>query len=133
MASHLLGATASELAEPGNPDLGRLLEIVVVTELRKIISNHPERIGIFHLRTKEQREIDVILEDAHGRIVAIEVKATRSPAPTALNGLRWLRRTIGSKLHAGLLLHLGTQATAHGDGLYSVPLSALWDHLRPKR
>lgn len=128
LAAHLLGVDGNGLAEPGHPMLGPVVETFVATELLKATAYHDQRIELFHLRTADKREIDFILEDQRGRIVAIEVKASSSPGGDALRGLRWLRRTLGPKLHAGVLLHFGTEAASRGDGLYTLPVSVLWNH-----
>jgi predicted AAA+ superfamily ATPase len=128
LAAHLLGVDTEQLTEPGHPALGPLVETFVATELLKARASANFRIGLFHLRTADKREIDFILEGPRGRVVAIEVKASTSPGPGAMKGLRWLRAQLGDRLHAGILLHLGTEAASRGDNLYSLPLSALWDH-----
>jgi hypothetical protein len=88
----------------------------VATELLKATACH------------DKREIDFILEDQRGRVVAIEAKASSSPGTDALRGLRWLRDTLGPTLHAGVLLHLGKESASRGDGLYTMPVSVLWNH-----
>ncbi|SDU51349.1 ATP-binding protein [Jiangella alkaliphila] len=128
LATHLLDVDAEQLAEPGHPALGPLLETFVATELLKALAVTDERISLFHLRTADRHEVDFVLEGPRGRIVAVEVKASTSPGAGALKGLRWLRDRLGDRLHAGILLHLGTEAASRGDGLYALPLSALWDH-----
>ncbi|PSK90519.1 hypothetical protein CLV63_12253 [Murinocardiopsis flavida] len=128
LAAHLLGVGASELAEPGHPALGPLMETFVATELLKARSYSETRTSAFHLRSTDQNEVDFVLEGPAGKIVAIELKASSSPGPRALKGLRWLRERLGERLHAGILLHLGTEAASRGDGIYSMPLSVLWGH-----
>ena len=128
LAAHLLGVDGQTLAEPGHRSLGPLVETFAATELRKAIAYHDRHVELFHLRTADKREIDFVLEDQHGRVVAIEIKASSSPGADALRGLRWLRDALGTKLHAGVLLHLGTEAASRGDDLYTMPISALWNH-----
>ena len=128
VAAHLLGVDESALAEPGHPSLGSLVETFVATELLKATAYHNQRVELFHLRNADKREIDFILEDRRGRVIAIEVKASTSPGTDALRGLRWLRGQLGPKLHAGVLLHLGTESASRGDNIYTMPLSVLWNH-----
>ena len=128
LAAHLLGVDGHGLAEPGHRMLGPLVETFVATELLKATAYHDQRIDLFHLRTADKHEIDFILEDQRGRVVAIEVKASSSPGADALRGLRWLRDILGPTLHAGVLLHLGTESASRGDGIYTMPVSALWNH-----
>jgi len=132
LAAHLLAVTSTELLEPGHTALGPLLETFVAAELLKAIAYNTERVQMHHLRTADKAEVDFVLEGPKGRLVAVEVKASASPGANALNGLRWLRGKLGDRLHAGILLHLGTEAASRGDGIYSLPLSTLWNH-RPLR
>jgi predicted AAA+ superfamily ATPase len=104
------------------------VETFVATELLKATAYHNQRVELFHLRTTDKREIDFVLEDRRGRVIAIEVKASTSPGTDALRGLRWLRGQLGPKLHAGVLLHLGTESASRGDDIYTMPLSVLWNH-----
>ncbi|SEF17304.1 ATP-binding protein [Jiangella alba] len=128
LAAHVLGVDADALAEPGHPALGPLVETFVAAELLKAIAVAGQRISLFHFRTADRQEVDFVLEGPGGRIIAIEVKASASPGASALKGLRWLRDKLGDRLHAGILLHLGTEAASRGDGIYALPLSSLWDH-----
>ena len=56
--------------------LGPLLETFVYGELAKQAGWTDKRIGFFHYRTKEGREVDLVMEDRLGQIVGIEVKAS---------------------------------------------------------
>lgn len=71
--------------------------------------------------------MDALLEGADGRIVAIEVKSSVSLNRSAFGGLAFLRDKLGARFHRGVVLHAGTSTLAHGDRLWSMPLSALWD------
>lgn len=130
LASHLCGVNADELAEPGHPAVGPLVETFVAGELVKALAYSEQRVGMFHLRTADKREVDFLLEGPGGRITAIEVKASTSPGADALRGLRWVREQLGSRFHAGILLHLGNESASRGDRIYSLPLSVLWAHRR---
>lgn len=128
LAAHLLEVTGENLMQPGHSALGPLLETFVAAELLKAVTYHTARVRMYHLRTMDKTEVDFVLEGPQGRLVAIEVKASTSPGASALHGLRWLRDNLGDRLHAGILLHLGTEAASRGDRIYSLPLSVLWNH-----
>lgn len=128
LAAHLLGVDQLTLAEPGHSYLGPLVETFAATELMKARSYHDDRVDLFHFRTSDKREVDFILEDHRGRIVAVEIKASTSPRADAFHTLRWLARQLGTRFHAGILFHLGGEASSRGDRIYSLPLSALWNH-----
>ena len=55
--------------------LGPLLESFVAAELRKQASWSETRPSLLHFRTLAGREVDLVLEDAAGRVVGLEVKA----------------------------------------------------------
>ena len=59
-------------------------------------------------------------------IVGVEVKAAATVRPESLRGLAWLRELAGDRFKAGVLMHVGEQAAAHGDRLWSAPISSLW-------
>ncbi|MCH7231575.1 ATP-binding protein [Glycomyces sp. L485] len=128
LAAHLMGVHADDLAEPGHPLTGALVETFAITELVKAVANSRIRTQLFHARTGDKQEVDVIMEGPGGKLVAIEIKASTSPGANALKGLRWLKAKLGDRLHAGYLLHLGTEALSRGDGIYALPLSTLWSH-----
>ncbi len=81
---------------------------------------------IHHYRDRDQYEVDAILEDSAGRVVAIEVKAAETIRTADFRSLRALRRRIGDRFHAGFVLYCGDQQLPFGDGLSCLPISALW-------
>jgi hypothetical protein len=128
LAAHLLGASAADLRRTGHPAIGTLLETFVLTELMKLKSVTEINVSIWHLRDRDGREVDFLLEGPGGAVVGIEVKASASPGADAARHLRWLKGQLGEKFAVGIILHLGTRSTSFGDGIYAVPLSALWGH-----
>jgi predicted AAA+ superfamily ATPase len=79
----------------------------------------------WHYRAGE-REVDVIVERPSGEIVGIEVKASASVGPRDFAGLTHIREQIGARLAAGIVLYTGERTLPFGDGLWAVPLQALW-------
>lgn len=84
------------------------------------------RLSAFHYRDRDQREVDLVLEHADGRLAAIKIKAAASAVPSDFRGLRYLRDRIGDRFVAGCLLYTGTATIPFGDRLSAVPISALW-------
>jgi uncharacterized protein len=126
--AHLLGATADALRTAGHPALGGLVETFVLSELVKLRTTSDTGFTIYHLRDRDGAEVDFLLEGLDGRIAAIEVKASASPTPSDARHLRWLKGKLGDRMVAGIVLHLGRAAGSFGDGIYALPVSALWDH-----
>jgi hypothetical protein len=122
---HLLGLDAERLK---NDDLmtGAVLETFVAGELAKQASWSRVRPKLHHFRTHTQKEVDLVLEDARGRLVGIEVKKTASPSKHDLRGLLHFREAVGKRFVRGILLYTGTEPVAFGSDLHAVPVSALW-------
>lgn len=127
LAANLINVNADGLREPGHPALGGLLETFVLAELMKLRTVSEAPFEIHHYRDREGREVDFILESPDGRVVGIEVKASVSPPPDADKHLRWMRAKLGEKF-TGILLHCGPRGASLGEGIWSVPSSALWGH-----
>ncbi len=125
LAAHLAGHSAESLAR--NPvHLGGLLETFVVGELRKQAAWSDTRVGLFHYRTAAGREVDLVLEDASGRIVGIEVKSAGSVCAKDFAGLDALGEDCGGRMRAAVVLYGGEQAVSFGAGRMAIPVSGLW-------
>lgn len=126
LAAHLLGLDAAGLAASPQ-SLGALLETFVVTEIRKDLGWAETRARMYHFRSSDgRREVDIVIEDARGRIVGVEVRATSTPGGSDFEGLHSLRDLAGDRFRRGVVLHLGDAALPFGDQLEAVPLSSLW-------
>jgi predicted AAA+ superfamily ATPase len=126
LAAHLLGLDESGIAESPQ-SLGALLETFVVTELLKDLGWATTRARLYHFRSSDgRREVDVVVEDARGRVVGIEVRATSTPGGSDFEGLRALQALVGERFVRGVVLHLGDAALPFGDRLEAAPLSSLW-------
>jgi len=98
----------------------------VATELAKQASWSRVRPALFHFRTQKQQEVDLVMEDAAGRLVGVEVKNTASPTNGDFRGLRHLSEQTGKKFLRGILFYTGSTSVAFGPNLHAVPVSALW-------
>lgn len=125
LISHLTGINAKRLIEDRTLG-GRLLETFVVNEILKLSSWSDVRPRIFFYRTVSGKEVDIILEDARGRCVAIEVKASASLTGNDIDGIRFFRETAGSRFIRGIVLYTGKEVVPFGKDILAVPVSALW-------
>jgi hypothetical protein len=109
---------------------GPLLESFAVNEIAHLLAATRSRITMFHYRDHQRRGIDLVMERSDGALVAVEIKATRSPTSGHLRHVRWLRDRTDSAapgtFRAGILLHTGSQSLTVGDRLHLRPLSVLW-------
>lgn len=121
----LLGLDAARL-QADDLMTGAVLESFVAQELTKQITWSESRPALFHFRTHQQQEVDLLLEDASGRLVGIEVKKTASPSSGDFKGLKHLQEATGRKFVRGILLYTGAASVSFGPNLHAVPVSALW-------
>ena len=130
VAANLLDLDAESLARVGSP-LGPLLEGFVLMELSRQLTWSSERVELFHFRTRDQVEVDAVLENRRGQVVAIEVKAASTVRSEDFRGLRHLKDLLGADFLAGFVLYTGQQTLPFGDRLRALPVSALWQASAP--
>lgn len=74
--------------------------------------------GVGHLRTHRG---DHEIERADGRVVAIEIKLSRSPVAESVRHLDWLSRQIGDELLDAIVVTTGGEAYRRADAIAVVP------------
>ena len=126
IAANLLGADARSLIRPGG-QLGPLLEGFVLMELARQLTWSAERAELFHYRTKDGVEVDAVLENRQGEVVAIEVKAASTVRAEDFRGVRHLADRLKGDFLAGIVLYTGDATLSFGPKLRAVPVSALWE------
>lgn len=126
IAANLCGADADLLRGAGSP-LGPLLEGFVAAELSRQATWCDQDVGLFHYRTKDKVEVDVILENNRRQVVAVEVKAAATVKAEDFRGLRHLAERLGDDLIAGFVLYTGTETLPFGPRFRAIPISALWE------
>lgn len=110
---------------------GGLLETFVLGEISKQLTWAGTSARLYHYRDRDQYEVDGILENNAGEIVAIEVKAAETIRGDDFRGLRLLKRRLGDRMLAGFVLYCGPESLSFGDGLSCLPVSALWTTRSP--
>ncbi|WP_234391214.1 ATP-binding protein [Nocardia suismassiliense] len=126
IAANEIGADARSLLRPGG-QFGPLLEGFVLTELARQLTWSDEDVELFHYRTKDQVEVDAVLENRRGQVVGIEVKAASTVNPNDFRGLRHLAERLGNDFLAGIVLHTGQQTLPFGPKMLAMPVAALWE------
>lgn len=105
---------------------GRILENFVACELLKQISYAETAYRLYHFRTSKGREVDFVVENAHGQIVGIEVKASATVGADDFRHLRALAEWTGERWAGGFVLYTGSMQVPFGERLWAVPVSSLW-------
>jgi predicted AAA+ superfamily ATPase len=126
VACALLGLDAAALTRDRST-LGPLLETFVFQELRRQASWHQEAIGFHHFRDKDGAEVDIVLERGAQEVAGVEVKAAATVTAADFRGLRKLKEAARRRFAAGVVLYDGEASASFGDGLFAVPIRALWE------
>jgi len=106
---------------------GALLESFVFSELLKLASwSDGARLRFSHFRDKEGNEVDIVIEDARGRVVDVEVKASATVTAADFKGMKQLQEACGDKFTCGLVLYDHDKTIPFGGRLFAAPLSVLW-------
>jgi uncharacterized protein len=119
------GVTAEHIALDRGP-LGAALECFVLSELIKAPAARDLGVRFSHYRDKDKVEVDIVMEDAAGRIVGVEVKASSTATGQDFKGLRRLKERVGDRFRLGIVLHDGEHVLPFGPGLFAAPVSLLW-------
>lgn len=133
LAARLLGADTGALLDgmtvgPPRPRdgflLGQLFESLVTLDVR-VFAQAAEAV-VRHLRTRNgDHEIDLVVERADHRIVALEVKVSPIVNDTDVAHLHWLRSQLGDDLLDAVVVTTGPHAYRRPDGIAVVPASLL--------
>ncbi len=133
LAARLLGVGVDTLIEGGEGAasiprdgslLGHLFESLVTLSVR--VYAQAAEASVRHLRTKGGRhEVDLIVERADGRVVAIEVKLGATVSDDDVKHLLWLRDRMGPDLLDALVVTTGPVAYRRADGIGVVPAALL--------
>ena len=126
VAANLLDLDASGLRQPESP-LGPLLEGFVAMELARQLTWSRQRAELYHYRTRDGVEVDIILENRRGQVVAIDVKAGSTVRADDFRGLRHVAERLGDSLVAGVVLYTGRETLPFGPRFRAIPISALWE------
>lgn len=133
LAARLLGLDADALLSGGDAGpriprdgtlLGALFESLCTLSLR--VYAQVSEAEVFHLRTGGgDHEVDLIVERADGRILAVEVKLARDIGEDDVRHLKWLAERVGDSLIDAVVITTGDEAYRRPDGIAVVPASLL--------
>lgn len=129
LAADLLGISQSRLSarDPSAlSEFGHITETFAVNELIKQAGWAEARVRFSHFRTRDQHEVDLVVETGEGAITGIEVKASSTVANNDFRGLRLLRDRLGTSFLGGVVLNLGQRSYTYEDRLHVLPLDRLW-------
>jgi predicted AAA+ superfamily ATPase len=126
IAANLLELDAGALRQPAG-HLGPLLEGFVAMELSRQLTWSRQRAELYHYRTRDNIEVDLVLENRRGQVIAIEIKASSTVRGEDFRGLRHLADRLGDDLIAGIVLYTGQQTLPFGPRFRAMPVSTIWE------
>ena len=129
VAARLLRLTADKLARRDPAALtqfGHLLETFVVGEILAQATWTDAIASVGHWRTRDNVEVDLVIEADDGRVTAFEIKAASRVGGVDFSGLRQLRERLGSAFVAGVALYTGARSYTFEDRLHVMPIDRLW-------
>ena len=125
LLASLLDLTAQEVAQD-RTRIGNVLETFVFGELLKHSTTAQDDYRLMYYRDADKFEVDVVIENAAGQLVGVEVKAAATVKASDLRGLKKWAALAGPQFRLGVVLYDGTETLPLGDGLWAAPLSSLW-------
>lgn len=126
LACYLIGATREKL-KPEHPMTGPLLENFVTMELFKQATWCDAAVRLYHFRAQGGQEVDILLEDAAGRVAGVEVKSAAAVSPNDFRHLRYLAEILGDRFVRGVVLYTGEETVPFAPKFTALPVTALWD------
>ena len=105
---------------------GQVLETFVFGELLKHTTSAEGDYQLLYYRDADKVEVDIVIENAAGQLVGVEVKASATVKASDLRGLRKLAALAGDQFKMGVLLYDGAETLPLGDGIWAAPVSSLW-------
>jgi predicted AAA+ superfamily ATPase len=98
----------------------------VTTELVRLIPHTETVPAIRHWRSHHGDQVDVVLEDRRGRLIAIEIKPGASVGRTDLHGIRRFREPAGTRFVVGMVPCTGRQTLPARGRTWVLPTQVLW-------
>lgn len=81
---------------------------------------------LYHFRDLDGLEVDLVIELADGRLLAIEVKSSTSITEKSWANLIRFKARYPDRNITGACLHAGTQTALIGGWLHILPITTLW-------
>ncbi|MEY3202074.1 MAG: hypothetical protein RIR70_1624 [Pseudomonadota bacterium] len=121
-----LSGITPEAIETDRNLFGRVLEGFVFAEILKHATTSEQAGQFWYYRDHDKYEVDLVVENAAGKMLAIEVKAAASVSASDLRGLRKFSAIAGAQFFAGLVLYDGLETVRLGERVWAVPIASLW-------
>ncbi len=121
----LTGATVERISE-NRSIFGALLETFVYSEIEKQAAWSDQAPTLHYYRDKDQNEADIVIENDHGELVGIEIKAAATVTAADFTGLRKLSEACAGDFKLGIVVYDGENIVPFGDRMFAAPIACLW-------
>lgn len=112
-----------------SPQIGGLFETLVLAEIIKFMRNYQKDWQLYFWRTKDDGEIDFVIETSRNRIFSFEAKYAVQGLPQAISYPTSFKKQFSPK-HPLTIVTLGTQKLKLSEECVVLPISQLHDHLQ---
>ncbi len=111
---------------------GNVLETFVYAELLKHTTTAEGNYRLLYYSDIDKFEADMVIENAAGQLIGVEVKASVTVKESDLRGLKKLASVSKDQFKMGVLFYDDTETMPLGERLWAAPLSSLWGRLTGK-
>lgn len=119
---HLLGLNSKEILR-NSSYYGAILETFVFTELLKAVQYSEPPTRLWHYRTSDQHEIDLLIE-RDGKVIPVEIKAAKTVRKKDFKHIEDLQ-SRNSTVKNGVIFYQGEQLVPFGKN-YAMPIPMLF-------
>ena len=128
LLSYLLGLDIENLFLHKDDKYGNIIETFVYLELLKEASYAKDNVQIYHFRDLKKKEVDLIVENRSGNVIAIEVKAKAIIKSNDLKGLVKFAKESQKRFLRGYIFYGGDEIipiAQDGFLFFCIPLGVL--------
>jgi hypothetical protein len=119
LASFLLGLHQKDSLLAG-PYFPRLFETLIVTDFLKRFSHHGQRPSLYYLKTRDGREIDLVIEN-EGKLILLEIKSSATITPHHFSVLKKSLADLNRRqiVALGAIISNSAESWQAGDKLFN--------------
>lgn len=108
---------------------GRLIEAHIVQQIRAHAGWAELEVELFHWRQQVKgrtAEVDTVLQDSSGRLIAIEVKSSSNLKTDYLKGIKDFREMYPNRFHRGFVVLDIPQTVRISEDIWAIPINSLY-------
>ena len=129
LGANLAGFASAHASTIGGREYySAIVEQFVAWELGKQQGWSEESYSLSHFRDLDGLEVDIVVELARGRLLAIEVKSSSTLTEKAWRNLLRFRQRFSDREVTAVCLHTGTDVAVIEGWLHLLPITSLWQH-----